>query len=110
MYKIPFLQVLFLWLAFLPSVMSQLYEPSGRTSNNIFRSRNSFAVKPQPSRQRSYSTYVKEPAEEFADDQETKDMINSFLVRESRNSFIGKRPASAAHAYDTVPTNNVWII
>jgi hypothetical protein len=73
-------------------VKSQLFDPPtlGRISNNYFGSRTSYAVKPQPSRQQSNPRHGKPVATDQIGDQETRDMINSFLARESRNSFIGK--------------------
>ncbi|GAX17107.1 uncharacterized protein FisN_5Hu493 [Fistulifera solaris] len=73
-------------------VKSQLFDPPtlGRISNNYFGSRTSYAVKPQPSRQQSNPRHGKPVATDQIGDQETRDMINSFLARESRNSFIAK--------------------
>jgi hypothetical protein len=95
---------------FITGVNSQLFNPPdpGRSSNKYFGTKSSFAVKPQPSRQQSYPRYGKSSAKEQIDDQETRDMINSFLARESRNSFIGKVFVFLSTAL--VPTHSLWIM
>lgn len=92
--KIFVFRLMLCWWTFLPFVRSHGNEPGslGRTANHIFESRTPLAVKVKPYRRTSsYPAYhVSEPADgQVINDKETREMIDSFLVRESRNSFIG---------------------